>query len=142
MLNIEKGGEAQAREEIDAYNPLIPKGRDLVITLMFEIENREQRMKILKQLGHVEDTIELQFSIHTVKAEPASPNDPDRTTADGKTSAVHFLRFTLSPEQATAFKQLNPDSTDGVHIRVKHSGYPHSVTLSAPLVRSLQVDFA
>lgn len=138
MLAIEKGGEPQAVDEIAAYNPLIPKGYDLVLTLMFEIENRDQRLKTLKQLGYVEDTLELHFSGEVVRAEPASPDDPDRTTPDGKTSAVHFLRFKFTQEQRKKFKELN--SEDIVQICVKHKYYPHSVSLSPQLVDSLQKD--
>ena len=57
MLFVEKGGEAQIADELAAYNPLIPKGRELVATLMFEIDDPERRDRELGQLGGVEDTI-------------------------------------------------------------------------------------
>src|SRR5947199_5191967 len=55
MLHIEKGGEAQLRDELEAYNPLIPQGRELVATVMFEIEDPARRARELARLGDVED---------------------------------------------------------------------------------------
>ncbi|MBT4938362.1 MAG: DUF3501 family protein, partial [Rhodospirillaceae bacterium] len=55
MLRIEKGGEAQLSDELEAYNPLIPKGKELVATVMFEIDNPDIRSAFLAGLGGVED---------------------------------------------------------------------------------------
>ena len=55
MLWIEKGGEAQISDELEAYNPLIPKGRELVATLMFEIDDENRRARFLAGLGGVEN---------------------------------------------------------------------------------------
>ena len=52
MLRIEEGGEEQMQDELDAYNPLIPNGRNIVMTLMFEIDNAERRLRTLKELGN------------------------------------------------------------------------------------------
>ncbi len=56
MLFIEKGGEAQIADELGAYNPLIPKGRELVATVMFEIDEPARRAALLAKLGGVEET--------------------------------------------------------------------------------------
>ena len=53
MLRIEKGGDEQLLDELSAYNPLIPQGRDLVATLMFEIDDEVRRDRMLRQLTHV-----------------------------------------------------------------------------------------
>ena len=59
MLRIEKGGDGQLADELAAYNPLIPKGRDLAATLMLEIPDPARRDSELRKLGGVEDTITL-----------------------------------------------------------------------------------
>ena len=55
MLRIEKGGEAQLADELEAYNPLVPKGDELVATVMFEIDDPDQRTRMLGKLGGVGD---------------------------------------------------------------------------------------
>jgi len=59
MLYIEQGGDDQVEDELSAYNPLIPKGRELVCTLMFEIDDPERRARFLAGLGGVEETVSL-----------------------------------------------------------------------------------
>lgn len=123
MLFIEKGGEDQLKDELEAYNPLIPKGRNLVCTLMFEIEDEVRRRNTLKRLGWVEDTITLSFDGETLKAEPEQ--DVERTTPDGKTSAVHFLHFRFTDEQAEKFKKEGTQ----VIIGAAHENYHHMAVL-------------
>src|SRR5580698_7769150 len=55
MLLIEKGGAAQLADELAAYNPLIPQGRELVATVMFEVDDEARRTSLLASLGGVED---------------------------------------------------------------------------------------
>ena len=66
MLHIEKGGEEQIEGELEAYNPLIPKGRELVATLMFELDNPIARARFLAGLGGVEETVSLEFGGETI----------------------------------------------------------------------------
>jgi hypothetical protein len=82
MLFIEKGGEAQIPDELAAYNPLIPKGRELVATVMFEIDDPARRQALLAKLGGVEETAFLQFGGETVIGRPEE--DVDRTSSAGK----------------------------------------------------------
>src|SRR5690606_2220488 len=91
MLWIEKGGEAQIADELSAYNPLIPKGSELVATVMFEIDEKPRREAFLARLGGIEETAFLEFAGEKVTAVPEA--DVDRTTADGKASSVQFLHF-------------------------------------------------
>jgi len=98
MLRIEGGGREQAIDEVAAYAPLVPAGSNLVATLMFEIDDRDKRLATLRQLGHVEDTVYLSFGSHRIMAVSAN-DEVERTSPDGKTSAVHFLSFPLSPAQ-------------------------------------------
>src|SRR5580704_12801364 len=57
MLHIEKGGDGQAEGEIETYNPLIPQGRELIATLMLEIEDSTRRSQTLLQLGGIEECV-------------------------------------------------------------------------------------
>jgi hypothetical protein len=51
MLRIEQGGDSQAMDEIEAYAPLVPSGSNIVVTLMFEIDDRDRRTATLYKLG-------------------------------------------------------------------------------------------
>src|ERR1700728_2932048 len=94
MLRIEKGGAEQLAGELEAYNPLIPQGDELIATMMLEIEDADRRNRILLTLGGIEETVFMEIGAETIKATPTDYDD--RTTPDGKTSSVHWLRFKLS----------------------------------------------
>ena len=136
MLRIEKGGEAQIADELSAYNPLIPKGTGLAATLLFEIPEAIRRNAELAKLGGIEDTIRLIFGDFTVAAIP--DDDTPRTNESGKTSAVHFLHFPFTPDQAAAFVGGKGDVT----LSFGHPGYRHSTTLSGDCRAALSEDFA
>jgi hypothetical protein len=135
MLFIEKGGDAQIDDELTAYNPLIPKGKELVATLMFEIPNEEQRNRELRRLTNVEDTVLLKVGDAVVRAVPES--DVERTKADGKTSSVHFLKFPMTADQIEAFK----DIAVPVVLQIDHDNYGHMAAISAPSRVALEGDF-
>ena len=69
MLYIERGGEEQIIDELAAYNPMIPKGRELVATLMFEIDEPERRERFLTSLGGVEEKVCLSVGGNVIRAE-------------------------------------------------------------------------
>ena len=60
MLHIEKGGDEQLKDELNAYNPLIPKGNELIATLMFEIDNPILRADFLNKVGGIEEKVYMQ----------------------------------------------------------------------------------
>jgi len=136
MLFIEKGGAAQIPDELAAYNPLIPKGRDLSATLMFEIDDEKLRKAVLGRLGGVEETIFLKFGAHEIMSR--AETDVDRTTADGKASSVQFIHFDFSDEQAELFKGFGGD----VVLGIRHAHYPHMTLLSAETKATLAADLA
>ena len=136
MLYIEKGGEEQIEDELSAYNTLVPKGRELVATLMFEIDDADRRHTFLAGLGGVEETITIEFDGETVKGVPEE--DVDRTTADGKASSVQFLHFPFSDEQAAKFKQ--PDTR--VVLGIGHPKYGHMTILPEAVRAALAEDFS
>jgi hypothetical protein len=136
MLYIEKGGEAQIPGELDAYNPLIPTGRELVASMLIEIEEPVRRAQMLAKLGHIEDTVAIRVADEVAKAKPE--DDEERTTADGKTSAVHFLRFILTPKQIAAFKKPGAE----VILSIGHPEYRHLAVLPETTRAALAEDFA
>ncbi len=102
MLFIEKGGEAQIADEISAYNPLIPKGRELVATVMFEIDDPVRRGALLAKLGGVEETAFIRIGGATIHGVPEA--DLDRTSAAGKASSVQFIHVPFTDAQIAAFR--------------------------------------
>ena len=136
MLYIEKGGEAQIADELTAYNPLIPNGRELVATLMFEIDDENRRRAFLSGLGGVEEMITFEFAGEVVKGVPE--DDVDRTTADGKASSVQFIHFPFTDQQVALFKQAGTR----VVLGIGHSKYGHLAVLSDASRQALAGDFA
>src|ERR1700722_5433502 len=136
MMRIEKGGEEQIAGELAAYNPLIPQGDELIATLMLEIEDEKRRNAVLLTLGGIEESVFLEIGGGMVRATPTEYDD--RTTADGKTSSVHWLRFKLTPEQIARFR----DGGQKVVLGISHPNYGHMAVLSAEARAALAKDFA
>ena len=104
MLRIEKIFEAEGiEEELGAYNPLIPDGSNWKATFMIEYGDAEERAKVLATLGGVEDKVWVQVDGFE-KSYAIANEDMERST-DEKTSAVHFMRFELTPEMSKAVKE-------------------------------------
>lgn len=119
MLYIEKGGEAQIDDELRAFAPLIPNGRELIATVMFEIDEPVRRKNFLSKLGGIEETAFLRFAGETVKGLPEA--DVDRTNAAGKASSVQFIHFPFTAAQVSKFRQ--PDTE--VVLGFSHPAYGH-----------------
>ena len=103
MLRIERIFEADGiNEELDAYNPLIPDGRNWKATFMIEFPDPEERRAMLRQLVGIENRVWLRVG-DGEKIRPIADEDLERADAH-KTSAVHFLRFELGPGQVDALK--------------------------------------
>jgi uncharacterized protein DUF3501 len=135
MLYIEKGGEAQIADELSAYNPLIPKGCELVATVLFEIDDPIRRKTLLARLGGIEDTAFIRMGEETVKG--VSEADIDRTSAEGKASAVQFIHFPFAPGQIAKFR------TPGAQVIVgfEHPAYSHMVVMPESVRAALAGDF-
>ena len=102
MLHIEKGGDEQLKDELIAYNPLVPNGKELVATLMFEIDNPISRGAFLGKVGGIEKNIFIKIDNEVVKAIPE--DDVDRTSAEGKASSVQFIHFKFNDDQISKIK--------------------------------------
>jgi hypothetical protein len=136
MLRIEKGGAEQIPGELAAYNPLIPQGDELIATMMLEIEDEKRRNAVLLTLGGIEESVFLEIGGDVVRATPTEYDD--RTTADGKTSSVHWLRFKLTADQIAHFR----NSTERAVLGVAHPHYGHMAVLTAEARTALAKDFA
>ena len=136
MLRIEKGGAAQLAGELEVYNPLIPQGAELIATLMLEIDDPKRRETMLFRLAGIEESVSLELEGEIIKATPTEYDD--RTTPDGKTSSVHWVRFVFTQAQIAKFK-----SGEGrVMLAVSHPAYGH-IAIIPPAVRAeLAKDFA
>ena len=135
MLHIEKGGDEQLKDELIAYNPLVPNGKELVATLMFEIDNPLSRGAFLGKVGGIEEKIFMKIDNEEVKAIPE--NDVDRTSAKGKASSVQFIHFKLNDDQISKFKSGSLD----IELGIDHKEYEHITKLTEDNVKSLLIDF-
>ena len=136
MLYIEKGGDEQLHDELIAYNPLIPNGKELTATLMFEIDNPISRAAFLGKVGGIEEMVFMKINGETVKAVPEE--DVDRTSAEGKASSVQFIHFNFTDEQIQKFKS----SDVNIELGMDHKEYSHTTKLSKENIASLSADFS
>ena len=135
MLYIEKGGDEQIADELAAYNPLIPNGKELVATLMFEIDNPVIRAEFLGKLGGVEKNIFIKIDDEKIYAVPEM--DVDRTSDDGKASSVQFIHFNFSNDQVNKFK----DQNNIIEVGIDHKEYSHTTKFSEDNIKALSADF-
>ncbi len=117
MLRIEKiFEEAGIQEELDAYNPLVPDGNNWKATMQVEYEDVEERRRVLARLKGIEDRVwvkvEGQPRVYAIADE-----DLEREN-DEKTSAVHFLRFELTPPMIAALR-----AGGGLAVGADHAAY-------------------
>ncbi|NNF97440.1 MAG: DUF3501 family protein [Halobacteria archaeon] len=137
MLRIEKIFEEEGiNEELAAYNPLIPDGKNLKATFMVEYADVEERKAALAKLLGIEDKVWIQVEGFD-KVYPIANEDLERTTEE-KTSSVHFVRFEFTDEMIAAAKQGAP-----MAMGIEHENYQVEVNPIAGNIRDVLVaDFA
>ena len=135
MLYIEKGGDEQLKDELSAYNPLVPNGKELTATLMFEIDNPVSRAAFLGKVGGIEEKVYMKVDGDLIKAVPEE--DVDRTSAEGKASSVQFIHFKFNDEQIKKFKS----NLSLIEVGIDHNEYSHSTKLNDVTIKSLAADF-
>jgi hypothetical protein len=135
MLHIEKGGTAQIADELSAYNPLIPKGTELVATVMFEIDDPVRRGNVLGRLGGVEETMFIKVGEEKVRGVPEA--DQDRTNDQGKASSVQFVHFPFTRDQIARFKSAGAM----VVVGMEHPNYGHMAVVPEATRAELAQDF-
>lgn len=136
MLRVERGGEAQISGELEAYNPLVPRGDELVATVMIEIDDEVRRRRVLAGLGGIERAIALDLDGERIRGE--AEGDVERTQPDGTTSSVHFLHFRFTPDQVARFRR--PDCR--AVVVVDHPAYGHMAVIPEAVRRTVAEDFA
>jgi len=125
MLRIERiFDRIGIEDELKAYNPLIPTGRNLKATMMIEYPNEVERRQALVQLKGIEDCVYIGVG-DGERAQLFVDEDMDRTN-DDKTAAVHFLRFEFSDSQLSSIK-----TGAGLVVGIKHSEYQAELRLSS-----------
>ncbi len=135
MLYIEKGGDEQLKDELVAYNPLVPNGKELTATLMFEIDNPVSRAAFLGKVGGIEEKVYMKINGELIKAVPEE--DVDRTSAEGKASSVQFIHFKFNDDQIKKFKS----NSSQIELGIDHEEYSHSTKLNELTINSLVSDF-
>ena len=135
MLYIEKGGDEQLKDELIAYNPLVPNGKELTATLMFEIDNPVSRAAFLGKVGGIEEKVYMKVDDELIKAVPEE--DVDRTSAEGKASSVQFIHFKFNDDQIKKFKS----GLSQIKLGIDHDEYSHTTKLNELTINSLVSDF-
>jgi len=134
MIRLERMYEPELiQDELDVYNPLIPDGANWKATLMIEYADPEERKRALARLIGFEKQVWTQVG-DCARVTPIANEDLERSTAE-KTSAVHFLRFELTPEMVAAAKQ-----GASIRVGVDHPGYKAETLLPQATRQSLVAD--
>ena len=134
MLRIEKIFEEEGiQDEIDAYAPLVPDGSNWKATMLLEYPDINERKRELARLIGIEDRMFVEVEGHA-RVYALADEDLDRETED-KTSAVHFLRFELTPAMCAAVK-----AGAAVKLGCDHTNYPAHVQITPETLASLAGD--
>jgi len=134
MLRIEKVFEADGiNEELEAYNPMIPSGRNFKATFMIEYADATVRAAQLEKMVNIEDLVWMQVGEHD-KIWAIADEDLERSN-DTKTSAVHFMRFEVNDEMAQELK-----AGADLQIGVQHAVYTYDVLVAGDTRTSLLAD--
>ena len=134
MLRIEKIFEEEGiQQEIDAYAPLVPDGANWKATMMLEYTDINERKRELARLIGVEDRLFVEVEGHA-RVYAIADEDLDREN-DEKTSAVHFVRFELSPAMCASVK-----AGGAVKLGCDHTHYPAHVQIPMETLASLAGD--
>jgi len=134
MLRIEKIFEEEGiQQEIDAYVPLVPDGGNWKATMLIEYPDVNERRRELARLIGVQDRMFVEVEGHA-RVYAIADEDLSRDNEE-KTSAVHFLRFELTPPMRAAVK-----AGAAVKLGCDHTNYPAHVSVAAETLASLASD--
>lgn len=134
LIRAEKiDSEAELLEELEAYNPLIPDGKNLKVTFMLEYPDPQDRQQKLQQLIGIEELISIKIG-NTDAVYPIANEDLPRSTED-KTSSVHFLRFEFGDDAIAAAKSGAPWIIRSEHLNYQYTTEPLSDEIRESLLR-------
>jgi hypothetical protein len=134
MLYVEKGGEDQITDELAAYNPMIPQGKELVATVMLEIADAARRATMLARLGGIEDHIFIEVDGQRISGKPDQSRE--NTSPDGKASSVQFVWFPFADAQIAKFKAVGTR----VLVGLDHPNYAHMAIMPEAVRGALAED--
>jgi len=130
MLRVERIFEEEGiRGELAAYDPLIPDGSNWKATMLIEYPDVAERQAQLAVLRGIEDKVWIEVAGHA-RVYAIADEDMDRSN-DEKTSAVHFLRFELTPPMIAALR-----AGGDLAIGVAHPAYTAQIDRVPPAVKS------
>ena len=135
MAYVEKITREELDEELASYNPLVPNGRESTANMMIEIDDPLRRKNFLSRLGGVEEKVKIVIGDIEIYAD--YEKDVDRTTSEGKASAVHFLHFKFNDELVEAFK----NKENIIQIGIDHEAYGHLSIVSDRVREELAKEF-
>ncbi|MFL2989387.1 MAG: DUF3501 family protein [Candidatus Neomarinimicrobiota bacterium] len=127
--------DSQIEEEIDVYNPLIPKGNELSATLFIEITDPEKIRPVLDSFIGLTEGVNVYFELNGEKV--AAVFEEGREKEDN-ISSVHYIRFPFTSAQKNKFAS----DPNAISINIDYNSYTHSVELSQEMIESLSNDFS
>lgn len=134
ILAIEDGGAARIEAALEDYNPLIPRGQELVATVIFEFGDPVRRKAALGALGGVAETMAIAIDGEKIQGRPEQAGGGDR---EGAASWVQFVRFGFVARQVAKFRQ--PASQ--VAVAIEHPSYRHVSVMPETVREALAADF-
>ena len=127
--------DRQIEEELNVYNPLIPKGDELSATLFIEITDPEKIRPILDSFIGLTEGVNVYFEIN---GEKVSAQFEEGREKEDNISSVHYIRFRFKPEQKVNFS----NESNALSINIKYKDYQHSINLNQAMRESLSSDFS
>lgn len=127
--------DRQIEEELNVYNPLIPKGDELSATLFIEITDPEKIRPILDSFIGLTEGVNVYFEIN---GEKVSAQFEEGREKEDNISSVHYIRFRFKPEQKVSFSNVS----NALSININYKDYQHSINLNQAMRESLSSDFS
>ncbi|MDG1223099.1 MAG: DUF3501 family protein [Candidatus Marinimicrobia bacterium] len=127
--------DSQIEEEIDVYNPLIPRGNELSATLFIEITDPEKIRPVLDSFIGLTEGVNVYFELNGEKV--AAVFEEGREKEDN-ISSVHYIRFPFTSAQKNKFA----NDSNAISINIDYNSYTHSIELSQEMIESLSNDFS
>ena len=142
MARVERMYTDEAiQTELDIYNPLIPAGGRLPVTLFIELTTDELLREWLPKLVGIERSIELRFADRSIRCAPEAAHE-EQLTRDEMTAAVHYVNFDLDAADIVALADFVAGGGAGATLAVVHENYQHETALSPETMADLAVDAA
>ncbi len=125
MARVEKlVTDDQIQIELDIYNPMIPEPGQVTATMFIELTSEAQMLEWLPKLVNVERSVLLVLSNGDQVRAVLDQQHEQGLTREQVTAAVHYLRWSFTPEQVDAFQ------AGSVQLRIDHPAYSETIELT------------